>query len=63
MDNCAPSRVSAIKCVMHSMNEAIEELGKVLYITEKRLYPIIREAFKNGSSLLKVSPMIGRETL
>ena len=32
---------------MHSMNEAIEELGKVLYITEKRLYPIIKRSFPN----------------
>ena len=32
---------------MHSMNEVIEELGKVLYICEKRLYPIIKRSFPN----------------
>ena len=32
---------------MHSMNEAIEELGKVLYITEERLHPIIKRSFPN----------------
>ena len=30
---------------MHSMKETIEEFGKVLYITEKELYPIIKRSF------------------
>ena len=31
---------------MHSMNEAIEELGKVLFIA-KRMHPILKRSFPN----------------
>ena len=42
---CAEQGIGDQVLFMHSMNEAIEELGKVLYITEKRLYPIIKRSF------------------
>lgn len=42
---CAEQGIGDQILFMHSMNEAIEELGKVLYITEKRLYPIIKRSF------------------
>lgn len=44
---CAEQGIGDQILFMHSMNEAIEELGKVLYITEKRLYPIIKRSFPN----------------
>ena len=43
---CAEQGIGDQILFMHSMNEAIEELGKVLYITE-RLYPIIKRSFPN----------------
>ena len=42
---CAEQGIGDQVLFMHSMNEAIEELGKVLYITEKRLHPIIKRSF------------------
>ena len=42
---CAEQGIGDQVLFMHSMNEAIEKLGKVLYITEKRLYPIIKRSF------------------
>ena len=42
---CAEQGIGDQILFMHSMNEAIEEFGKVLYITEKRLYPIIKRSF------------------
>jgi hypothetical protein len=42
---CAEQGIGDQVLFMHSMNEAIDELGKVLYITEKRLYPIIKRSF------------------
>ena len=42
---CAEQGIGDQILFMHSMNEAIEELGKVLYITEKRMYPIIKRSF------------------
>ena len=44
---CAEQGIGDQILFMHSMNEAIEELGKILYITEKRLYPIIKRSFPN----------------
>ena len=44
---CAEQGIGDQILFMHSMNEAIEELGKVLYITEKRMYPIIKRSFPN----------------
>ncbi len=44
---CAEQGIGDQILFMHSMNETIEELGKVLYITEKRLYPIIKRSFPN----------------
>ena len=35
---CAEQGIGDQVLFMHSMNEAIEELGKVLYITEERLH-------------------------
>ena len=46
---------------MHSMNEAIDQLGKVLYITEKRLYPIIKRSFPKMEVAVKALRMIGHE--
>ena len=42
---CAEQGIGDQILFMHSMNEAIEELGKILYITERRLYPIIKRSF------------------
>ena len=42
---CAEQGIGDQVLFMHSMNEAIDELGKVLYITEKRMYPIIKRSF------------------
>ena len=42
---CAEQGIGDQILFMHSMNEAVEELGKILYITEKRLYPIIKRSF------------------
>ena len=42
---CAEQGIGDQILFMHSMNEAIEELGKVLYITEQRMYPIIKRSF------------------
>ena len=42
---CAEQGIGDQILFMHSMNEAIDELGKILYITEKRLYPIIKRSF------------------
>lgn len=44
---CAEQGIGDQILFMHSMNEAIDELGKVLYVTEKRLYPIIKRSFPN----------------
>ena len=44
---CAEQGIGDQVLFMHSLNEAIGELGKVLYITEKRLYPIIKRSFPN----------------
>ena len=44
---CAEQGIGDQVLFMHSMNEAIEELGKVLYITEERLHPIIKRSFPN----------------
>ena len=44
---CAEQGIGDQVLFMHSMNEVIEELGKVLYICEKRLYPIIKRSFPN----------------
>ena len=52
---CAEQGIGDQILFLHSsQNEAIEELGKILYITEQRLYPIIKRSFpKNGWLALK----------
>ena len=53
---CAEQGIGDQVLFMHSMNEAIEELKKVLYITEKRMYPIIKAKFsKYGSGSSRVN--------
>ena len=42
---CAEQGIGDQILFMHSLKETIEEFGKVLYITEKRLYPIIKRSF------------------
>lgn len=42
---CAEQGIGDQVLFMHSMNETIDDLKKILYITEKRLYPIIKRSF------------------
>ena len=42
---CSEQGIGDQVLFMHSMNEAIEELGKVLFIAEKRMHPILKRTF------------------
>ena len=44
---CSEQGIGDQVLFMHSMNEAIEELGKVLFIAEKRMHPILKRSFPN----------------
>ena len=57
---CAEQGIGDQVLFMHSMNEAIEELGKVLY-AEERLHPIIKRSFPNMEVAAMGCPMIGKE--
>ena len=61
---CAEQGIGDQILFMHSMNEAIDELGKILYNTEKRLYPIIkREVFPRWKWVLKGLHTTGQEII
>ena len=42
---CSEQGIGDQVLFLHSMNEAIEELGKILYIVEKRMHSIIKRSF------------------
>ena len=44
---CSEQGIGDQVLFMHSLNEAIDELGKVLFVAEKRMHPILKRSFPN----------------